>query len=117
MEQMDAGELLLRCTQGQRVFRDLFLMGGSLQGANLSGITIEDSRFHEVDFSEAILRGAALRRITNEQASFQETDLTGATLQEITVQSGRLQRINLSGAHMRELRLDGQDLSGAQVQF
>lgn len=116
MEQMDASGLLLRYTQGQRVFRDLFLMGGSLQGANLSGITIEDSRFHEIDFSGATLRGATLRRIALEYTGFHETDLSGATLQEITVQSGRLQRINLSGAHLQELRLDGQDLSGANLE-
>lgn len=116
MEQMDANGLLLRYTQGQRVFRDLFLMGGSLQGANLSGITIEDSRFHEIDFSEATMRGATLRRIALEYTGFHETDLSGATLPEITVQSGRLQRINMSGAYLQELRLDGQDLSGANLE-
>jgi uncharacterized protein YjbI with pentapeptide repeats len=115
---MDTNELLNRYAEGERIFCNMSLRGGStnLQGRNLPGIDIRWSTFHEVDLEEANLEEASLQEIAFEAVNFQRVNLKKANLRELNLQHQNFEGANLQESNLVHAQLQRANFEGANLQ-
>lgn len=93
---------------------------GSMVGADLGGVLLQDAYLWEANLEGAKLRKANLKGAELAGANLQGVDLEGANLKGANLQSANLQGsvcgANLKGADLRNAYLKGTDLRGANLE-
>ncbi|MGR6970624.1 pentapeptide repeat-containing protein [Streptomyces cynarae] len=90
--------------------RGAYLIGASLQGADLSKADLTGAVLTNSDLRDADLSGAVLHR-----ASLRQTKLEGATLTGAELTAAALTGADLSGAHLTDTRLGSADLKSTAL--
>ena len=73
----------------------------NLQGANFSGMTIDDIRFEDVNFN-----GADFSQCTMRKVSFINCRMNGAKMNQINGESVRFRSCNMAGANLTSAKLN-----------
>lgn len=103
-DHLSTEQLLQRFQRGEKVFENIHRISGpSLEGADLSGITLRDVCLHEVSLSGTNLSGAYLEHVTIEFAGLERTNLTNAILRDVTISHTQLPGVIFQGANLQQV--------------
>ncbi len=125
LQETDLRHLLFRGTKG--AFRGIWLVNADLQGADLSGIDIQDAVFNKSKLQGAILIEAKcqkanlcstdLRLACLSEANFSNALLKGAYMQQVGANEAMFENADLSDADFTHAHLDKSKLHGAKLFF
>lgn len=112
---MFADEFLEKYLQGQRIFTNDIITGGSLSDHNLTGLQLTQVQFSNVDLTGAILDDAVLQRVSFVGGSLAGISLQRAKVAEMGWRDRVLDRANLAGADLSHAQLQDCSLRDANL--
>ena len=86
-----------------------------LQGADLTGASLEEAGFYEANLQGANFQKAYLQGANLQGANLQGANLQGANLRGAALVGANLRNANLEGAVLFDALLEGANLSGAKL--
>jgi uncharacterized protein YjbI with pentapeptide repeats len=112
---MDAKELLLNYSDGQRKFSFVNLQGVNLEGANLSEIDFYGANLEGINLSNATLIGSNLKNSRLIKANFTNANLANTIFDDAWLLGVNFSRANLTGASLKSRLIGNADFSQANL--
>lgn len=96
-------------------FTNAILKGADLRGADLAGTVLDGADFSDANLAGVDLKGASLKKCTLKNASLENAKMMGANLKDANLEKANLHAANLVYANLTRAVLTGVDLTDVNL--